>query len=75
MDAGKIPEIRAMPDAATVKNTGIASTTTLELLKGWLRDDQGYQLEIIMVPMYAPVPVLPGKRYLFSSTILIHPFS
>ncbi|KAJ7150794.1 alcohol oxidase [Mycena filopes] len=78
MGTDKIAEVRAMVDAATLENTGIASASALEVLKKWLRDDEAYQLEIIMVPMYAPVPgadFVPGKRYLFFSTILMHPFS
>ncbi|KAJ7610623.1 GMC oxidoreductase [Mycena polygramma] len=79
MDPVKIAEIRRLADLATLENTGITSARTLELLKKWLHDDESYQIEMIIMPMHVPLlpggEFVPGKRYLFFSTILMHPFS
>ncbi|KAJ7608865.1 GMC oxidoreductase [Mycena polygramma] len=75
----EIAEIRRLADLAILENTGITSARTLELLKKWLHDDESYQIEMIIMPMHVPLlpggEFVPGKRYLFFSTILMHPFS
>ncbi|KAJ7631333.1 alcohol oxidase [Mycena polygramma] len=79
MDAVKIAEIQHLADLSTLENTGITSARTLDLMKKWLHDEESHQIEIIMVPMHIPgLPggdLVPGKRYFFFSTVLLHPFS
>ncbi|KAJ7138198.1 GMC oxidoreductase-domain-containing protein [Mycena epipterygia] len=75
----KIDKIKQMVAAASTTTTSIKSPKSLALLQKWMEDENAYQMELIMVPHYAPF--LPNaefdaaKRYCFISAILAHPFS
>ncbi|KAJ7169196.1 GMC oxidoreductase [Mycena crocata] len=75
----KITEIKALVAAASTASSSIKSSKALKLLQKWIENEDSYQIEVIMVPHYAPF--LPNadydakKKYFFVGAILAHPFS